>query len=71
MYHDFMNENTTHSRYSSTGDLCTGIGGYMDYQQNPSRWSNCSVEDFRNYFSDVDDCLGKYTNTQFAFNDLF
>ena len=67
MQHDFKNENTTHKRYSLIGELCTGIGGYMDYQPNPNKWSNCSVEDFRNYFSSVDACLGKYTNVKFAF----
>ena len=72
MKHDFSNENPDEERRStSTGELCTGIGGYMDYQPNPNKWSNCSVEDFKNYFSSVDACLGKYTNVKFAFRILF
>ena len=58
-----MRGNIHNYRYSKSGELCTGIGGYMDYRHNPTRWSRCSVEDFQAYFSSVDKgnsiCLGK------------
>ena len=55
MYHDFVNGNTDASRFSSTGQACTRIGGYMDYSANgaQNKWSPCSVEDFENYFNSV------------------
>ena len=63
MEHDFIGGNVNQNRYSSQGQLCTGIGGYMDYRANPTRWSPCSAEDFHAYFSAVSQgssvCLGK------------
>ena len=52
MQHDF-GATTSDPRFSSQNEACTGIGGYMDYQPNPSRWSPCSVEDFTGYFESV------------------
>merc|ERR1711936_457066 len=53
MYHDFGNGGTSDTKYSASGELCTGVGGYMDYQSNPNRWSQCSVEDFTTYVNSV------------------
>ena len=58
MRHDFEifeteSETISVPRFSSTGEACTGIGGYMDYQPNPNRWSPCSVEDYTSYFESV------------------
>ena len=36
MEHDFIGGNVNQNRYSSQGQLCTGIGGYMDYRANPT-----------------------------------
>ena len=51
MFHDFEDEGGRKKRYSSNAILCTGIGGYMDYGPNPNKWSECSVEDFTNYYN--------------------
>ena len=63
MEHDFVGGNINRKRFSKNGEQCTGIGGYMDYRDNPTRWSPCSAEDFHAYFSGVDQgssvCLGK------------
>ena len=53
MYHDFGSGGTWDTKYSASGELCTGVGGYMDYQSNPNRWSQCSVEDFTTYVNSV------------------
>ena len=67
MFHDFENGNLDDTRYSSTGESCSGIGGYMDYKSYPNKWSKCSVEDFQNYFARLNEvCLGKYTDAKFA-----
>ena len=59
MSHDFGSSKYVH-RYSSKGEDCTGIGGYMDYRQNPTKWSPCSVEDFNDYYkSNQPWCLTK------------
>ena len=46
--HDF-NGNPSNNRYTSDGQLCTGVGGFMDYQNVDTNWSPCSKEDFNNY----------------------
>ena len=51
MGHDFTGSDPNNKRYSSTGALCTGIDGYMDYYNNPNRWSPCSVEDITKYYN--------------------
>lgn len=48
MYHDFTNSRG--NKYEN-GELCTNIGGYMDYTTSPTRWSACSVGDFNRYHS--------------------
>ena len=53
MLHDFGNSGTSDLKYDSNGVLCTGIGGYMDYRSNPSKWSTCSVEDYTKYYNSV------------------
>ena len=53
MYHDFGNGGISDTKYSASGELCTGVGGYMDYQPNFNRWSKCSVEDFTTYVNSV------------------
>ena len=59
MDHDF-GDSTTDKRFSSKGEACTGIGGYMDYVPSPNKWSPCSVEDFTAYYNAVDSwCLAE------------
>ena len=67
MEHDFHGGNINSHRYSESGENCTGVGGYMDYRNNPTKWSKCSVEDFHRYFSSIHQswksiCLGKLKN---------
>ena len=64
MYHDF-GASTSTNKYDSNGNLCTGIGGYMDYVSNPNKWSTCSVEDYTTYYNSVNSwclepCKGVY-----------
>ena len=60
MRHDFNNNNPKDKRFSSKTNLCTGIGGYMDYPLYPNKWSDCSVEDFTDYFNSLDSwCLDR------------
>merc|ERR1711931_120233 len=40
-------------RTSSTGEACTDIDGYMDYYNDPNRWSPCSVEDLTEYYNEI------------------
>ena len=35
MAHDF-NKKDSSNRYASTNELCTGVGGFMDYYPNPN-----------------------------------
>merc|ERR1712029_129074 len=56
--HDFSNSNENPpppkiNRYSSTGQPCTDVGGYMDYFGIPNTWSPCSVEDMTSYYNEV------------------
>jgi len=53
MGHDFRNGNPNSYRFSSTGEACTAVNGYMDYRSNPNRWSPCSVEDMTRYYNQV------------------
>jgi len=39
---------------------CTTVKGYMDYTPDPSRWSPCSVEDFKFYYDKVVRKTGSY-----------
>ena len=58
MFHDFEDDIPEKERFSSESSLCTGIGGYMDYGPLYNQWSECSVEDFTNYYSAYPDwCL--------------
>jgi len=50
MFHDFTNSRG--NRYEN-GQLCTNVGGYMDYTQTPTKWSDCSVGDFTRYYNFV------------------
>ena len=52
MFHDFKSNRA--NKYTSTRELCTGVGGYMDYQPSPNIWSACSVEDFEKYYNHLD-----------------
>ena len=67
MEHDFEGGNLNRERFSKKGESCTGIGGYMDYRDNPTKWSPCSAEDFYAYFSAFDRpgyvCLGNSYTT--------
>ena len=67
MEHDFEGGNLNRERFSKKGEPCTGIGGYMDYRDNPTKWSPCSAEDFYAYFSAFDRpgyvCLGNSYTT--------
>merc|ERR1712113_684626 len=63
MAHDF-GDSQSDPRYSSSGELCTNNGGYMDYLQNPYRWTSCSVEDFTAYYNRVNPfCLDALDET--------
>ena len=53
MEHDFGIGGPADVRVSSKSKPCTGIGSYMDYQPNPNKWSDCSVEDFTAYYNSV------------------
>jgi len=49
--HDFLVANQQEViRRSSSGDVCTDDGGIMDYNQEYSRWSPCSTQDFKSYY---------------------
>merc|ERR1712142_181543 len=53
MFHDFdvnPTDLTEVNRYDSNGEKCTDEGGIMDYNQEYSRWTQCSSDDFQNYF---------------------
>jgi len=53
MKHDF-NGSPSNKRYTDVGNqLCTGVDGYMDYYNEPNKWSPCSVQDFTNYYNSV------------------
>ena len=58
MQHDFDGA-PGNPRYDSVGNLCTGIGGVMDYYGEVFQWSTCSVEDFE---SSDHSCLGSPDN---------
>jgi len=52
--HDFLVANQQEVlRRSSTGEVCTDDGGIMDYNQEYSRWSPCSTEDFHSYYNSL------------------
>jgi len=53
MDHDFLNGDTNSPRVSSTGAACTNISSYMDYNNNPNKWSPCSVEDITTYYNSI------------------
>ena len=52
MDHDF-NDDPKKPRFDSKKNSCSGIGGIMDYVNEKSRWSTCSVEDFNAYVSSM------------------
>ena len=49
-YHDFIEVPTITARYDSIGNICTGVGGIMDYDLFVEKWTQCSREDFEAYF---------------------
>ena len=49
MFHDFRGGNIN-SRKFENGQLCTNVGGIMDYRTNPTQWTACSVGDFVRYY---------------------
>ena len=57
MGHDFLDEvvfpATSNVIKASNGKVCTNVGGFMDYGQNPNQWSACSREDFINYWDEI------------------
>ena len=61
MEHDFKKdgEDKTVKRFSKDGSSCTGVKGFMDYDENnggeyhnEAKWSKCSNEDFRADFNE-------------------
>jgi len=52
MAHDFdlYPDLTEKTRYASNKQKCTDTGGIMDYNQEYSRWTQCSNDDFQEYF---------------------
>jgi hypothetical protein len=74
MSHDFdlsVDEVTRNRRYSINGKLCTDIGGVMDWSQPNNtqkfKWSDCSVEDFKQYYKYIIHRNGKFCLKQFTF----
>ena len=55
MQHDFYKDKLGNrdQRFDSSNNPCTGIGGYMDYYGVETKFSTCSVEDFRQYYNKV------------------
>ena len=55
MQHDFHKDqfDNRNPRFDSKNNPCTGIGGYMDYYGEETRFSTCSVEDFTKYYNNV------------------
>ena len=51
MYHDFSNGDPNQPRYSLTNAPCTDIDSYMDYYNDPNKWSPCSVDDITAYYN--------------------
>jgi hypothetical protein len=52
MQHDFLNGKQP--RYDSYGQVSSGIGSVMDYDQPIyDKWSTCSVEDFTKYINSM------------------
>ena len=61
MMHDF-DGNVLYNRYADEDEteLCTGVGGYMDYFNDPNQWSKCSVNDFTTYYNDAIELSGEF-----------
>ncbi len=54
MDHDFLKNNPDKIRFDKNNESCTKIDGIMDYTESrKSRWSPCSVEDFKDYYSSL------------------
>ena len=53
MSHDFNND-PKNPRFDSKKNPCSGVGGIMDYFNEKSRWSPCSVEDFNAYVNSLE-----------------
>ncbi len=53
MNHDFVGSDVDSVRTDSKGNLCTKVGGVMDYYGAVTLWSTCSVEDFLNYYNSL------------------
>ena len=71
MSHDFrVVNNQQATRYDSKGQSCTGIGGYMDYASNPSKWSTCSVEDYTRYYNSVQPWCLSPSKSLFDMNNM-
>jgi len=52
MDHDFVDD-PKNMRTDSKGNPCSGVGGIMDYNGQPDKWSTCSVEDVTKYINSV------------------
>ncbi len=52
MSHDFTNSGVNDPRFCpEDGSSCKNVGGVMDYSQNNyTKWSCCSRNDFKNYY---------------------
>jgi len=59
MSHDF-NGSPSNPRTADDGTPCSNQGGYMDYISNPTRWSQCSLEDFTKYHNAVRNANGQF-----------
>ncbi len=61
MSHDFLDSGVNDPRFDSQGVSCKGIGGVMDYYQPAvTRWSTCSVEDFKALYNNIVDNGGTF-----------
>ena len=67
MGHDFIGDDPDAKRFAKKDKApCTAVGGYMDYRENPNKWSPCSVEDFTTYYNNIMDFDKKFCLTPLA-----
>ena len=64
MEHDFNDDYPEEHRLDSKKRPCSGVGGVMDYYNEKTCWSTCSVEDFKAYVNSMEKfCLEPIVGT--------
>ena len=65
MPHDVGNGGPSDTKYDSSGNVCTGINGVMDYGSRSSvnKWTTCSREDFSSWYTTVVSTYGSFCLT--------